>query len=112
MREVAEAVTSWTTAGTTALSGSSGPDFDRLAWGDDAIAWERLRTRLTDDQDRRAFDQVLRACLTGAAHTFLVILDGGTSLSDNGRRVFLTDEDGQSVGEGLHEYLPDHLAET
>jgi hypothetical protein len=49
--------------------------------------------------------QAMAVALTGLAHSILVILDGGTTLSDEGRAVFLTGNDGHLVGDGLHEYL-------
>ena len=42
------------------------------------------------------------------AHSFLVMLDGGSQLADQGR-VFLKDDLGESVGEGLHEAFYDFL---
>jgi hypothetical protein len=50
-------------------------------------------------------DAVVTQALNVLAHTLLVILDGGTKLSDEGRRVWLTDANGEVVGEGLHEWL-------
>ena len=52
-------------------------------------------------------DAVVTQALNVLAHSFLVILDGGTKLSDHGRRVWLTDAKGDVVGEGLHEWLPE-----
>jgi hypothetical protein len=44
--------------------------------------------------------------LRGLAHSLLVVIDGGTKLSDDGRVVWLTDADGRTIGEGLNETLP------
>ncbi len=52
-------------------------------------------------------EEVVANALNVLAHSLLVILDGGTKLSDHGQRVWLTDVDGQVVAEGLHEWLPD-----
>jgi hypothetical protein len=69
--------------------------------------WEReAAEKLNAGDDPHA---VIHGSLTGLAHSFLVILDGGTKLSDDGRVVFLTDKEGQVVSEGLHEYLFDFV---
>jgi hypothetical protein len=52
-------------------------------------------------------EDVIANALNALAHSLLVVLDGGTKLSDQGRRVWLTDSDGEVVAEGLHEWLPD-----
>ena len=53
----------------------------------------------------RAPSEIAREAIRGVVHSLLVTIDGGTALSDRGRRVWLTDGNGESVGEGLHEYL-------
>ena len=52
-------------------------------------------------------EDVVANALIVLAHSLLVVLDGGTKLSDHGRQVWLTGSDGQVVAEGLHEWLPD-----
>ncbi|HET6873737.1 MAG TPA: hypothetical protein VFH70_03100 [Acidimicrobiales bacterium] len=74
---------------------------------DSIRVWERdAAEKLDAGDDPHA---VIHGSLTGLAHSFLVILDGGTKLSDDGRVVFLTDNEGQVVSEGLHEYLFDFI---
>jgi hypothetical protein len=46
--------------------------------------------------------------LRAQAHSFLVMLDGGTALAEKGR-VQLVDEQGQPLGDGLHEAFFDYL---
>jgi hypothetical protein len=60
--------------------------------------------------DRRSdADTVLQEAVQGVVHSVLVSIDGGTALSDSGRKVWLTDATGSPIAEGLHEYLFDHL---
>lgn len=82
---------------------------EHIAWGDALPSLKRLRG-VVGDSDRRAdLLRVVGELLASAAHRQLVVLDGGTKLSDDGRRVFLTDTSGDVVAEGLHEWLFDHL---
>ena len=74
----------------------------------DAVSdWRRHMSQLSAED--RLTDHELDLALSGIAQLILVTLDGGTKLSDHGRRVFLTDSDGEVIAEGLHEYLPEHL---
>ncbi len=74
----------------------------------DAVRWWQ---RYASDEmaGGRQPTELVAEALAGLAHSILVIVDGGTKLSDHGRRVWLTGADGAVVSEGLHEYLPDHL---
>jgi hypothetical protein len=69
--------------------------------------WEvQGRAELSDGQD---CERILADSLRGLAHSILVALDGGTTMSNEGRVVWLKDADGQVVAEGLHQRLPDAL---
>lgn len=82
---------------------------EELMWGDVHPALRRLRTRVNDAATRADLLAVVREVLVTAAHSQLVILDGGTALSDNGRQVYLVDSTGNLVADGLHEWLFDHF---
>ncbi len=49
-----------------------------------------------------------RRCFV-VSHSIVVTIDGGTALSSQGRKVWLTDASGDVIGEGLHETLFDFL---
>jgi hypothetical protein len=109
LSEIVRGVRAGRVTAAEAIAGARGADYDRLAWGDRYDALVRLRTLLADDESRADFVAVVESMLESLAHSFLVVLDGGTDLSDNGRVVWLTDEHGDVVAEGLHEWLPDAL---
>src|SRR4051794_2835125 len=69
----------------------------------DASAITRVRQALlAANVQKPVFGATIRGSLEGLAHSFLVILDGGTALAET-ERVHLTDSHGRSLGEGLHE---------
>lgn len=82
---------------------------EELRWGDAYPALRRLRSVVDDAATRADLLAVVRDVLVTAAHSQLVILDGGTALSNNGRQVYLADSTGTVVADGLHEQLLDHL---
>ncbi len=74
--------------------------------------WEpalRLRQALVTDENRADFVAVVADLASILAHSLLVTLDGGTALSDDGKKVFLTDQSGDEIADVLHERLFDHL---
>ncbi len=74
--------------------------------------WTKHGIALMEPNDREnppETHEVLQSCLTGLAHSLLVVIDGGTTMSDGGRRAWLTDEHGEPIGDGLHELLFEHL---
>ncbi len=107
--EIAAEVAAGRATAAEAIAGVRGSEHDRPAWGDRYDALLRLRTLLADDESREDFTAVVGSMLETLAHSFLVVLDGGTKLSYNGQVVWLTDEHGEVVGEGLHEWLPNAL---
>jgi hypothetical protein len=70
---------------------------------DQIRAWDRHSRGLLETGKEPA--EIVHKALTGLAHSILVTIDGGTKVSDDGRVVFLTGNDGHLVSEGLHEYL-------
>ena len=55
--------------------------------------------------------KVLSECLRGFGVSFLTALDGGTSLAEKGR-LYVVDERGNRLGDGLHEDFVGYLMET
>ena len=55
-------------------------------------------------------ERALREALLTQIHSFLVALDGGSKLAEQGR-LYLTDHHGQFVGDGLHELFFEYLAD-
>lgn len=80
-------------------------DYDPAGWE----ARQRLRQVLVTDQHRADFTTVVAELATTLAHSFLVALDGGTALSNDGKQVYLTDRNGEEIADVLHERLFDHL---
>ena len=80
-------------------------------WADRPEVYERLRACLTSDDDVAAFADAVRECVQVAIHSVLVAIDGGSASAEVGV-VQLVDEEGRSLGEGLHELWVDHLFDT
>lgn len=55
-----------------------------------------------------AFADAVQECVQVAIHSALVAIDGGSASAEVGV-VQLVDEEGRSLGEGLHELWVDHL---
>ena len=99
-------IDSWSDAATKALTSD---DDDATIWVDRRLAFAKLRAALVSHGVPAAVVQeVLTECFEGIAHSFLCILDGATALSDTGR-IYAVDEDGCSLGDGLHEDFVDYL---
>ena len=103
--DMATAVDSWTASALSALTKS---DAD-LAWADSELSFIRLRgALLAGGVDESDLSQVFSECLRGLANSFLAILDGGTQLAEHGR-VYVVDEAGNRIGEGLHDEFVSYL---
>jgi hypothetical protein len=51
----------------------------------------------------KQLEAYFRKAFAGFANSILVSIDGGSSSADHGRIFWLTNEGGESIGEGLHE---------
>jgi len=60
---------------------------------------------------RKDVEIALAECFRGLAVSFLTIIDGGTKLAEEAR-IQLIDEEGSSLGEGLHDAFVEHLLDT
>jgi hypothetical protein len=83
-----------------------------LIWTDSEDSFKSLQeVLLGNGVDKADVEQVFSECLRGLAVSFLTILDGGTALAEKGR-VYLVDENGNRLGEGLHDEFVSYLLET
>jgi len=73
--------------------------------------FHRLSSVLDSPEDIEAFALAVQEVVHVALHSTLVAIDGGSASAEVGR-VWLVGEDGQSLGEGLHELFIDHLFGT
>ena len=106
--DMATTLDSWSAASTSALAN---PDAD-LTWADQENAFIRLRTVLLEaGVCETEIANVLSECFRGIAVSFLAILDGGTKLAEDGR-VYVVDQDGNRLGEGLHDEFVSYLIES
>lgn len=107
--DMATALDSWTETGVKAMT-----DVDAdLKWTDKTESFKNLQSLLVENgANKEDIRNVLSEHLRGISHTFLNILDGATAISNNGRRIFLVDKDGDMVGEGLHHDFIGHLFDT
>jgi hypothetical protein len=106
--DIAIALDSWTSTLADATTNSAAD----LRWTEDPEPYRLLQVVLTSSgADRDTIRRVFAEGLRGFAVSLLTILDGGTSLAEMGR-LYVVDEDGQKIGEGLHEELVSHLLDT
>ena len=106
--DLAEQVEYWSQAITQALTTA---DSD-LSWTEQQSAFVAVRDALVRQAvEPELVRNVINECLVGMAHSFLVTIDGGTSLSDEGRRLHLVDENGEEVDASLHDGFVGHLTE-
>lgn len=82
-----------------------------LIWVQNEAAFKALQAVLKDKGVSADVEAVMQEFMHGFAHSFLCILDGATEMASHGR-VYLVDEGGTRLGEGLHEeyqaFLFDH----
>ena len=106
--DIAIALESWTKSASEALTNG---DAD-LIWTDNEGSFRNLQEILSrNGADKSDVEQVFSECLRGIAVSFLTILDGGTALAEKGR-IYLVDEEGNRLGEGLHDEFVSYLIET
>jgi hypothetical protein len=84
---------------------------DGPAWAEDPRPFNVLREKLRSEDEIDAFASAARDFVYVALHSTLVAIDGGSASAEVGR-VWLVDEGGRRLGEGLHESFFDYLFET
>jgi hypothetical protein len=104
--DIALAMETWVESATDALTN---PAAD-LKWTDDQSQYKELPQHLAS-ADRSVVRAALTECLRGFAVSMLTALDGGTALAEKGR-LYLVDETGQRLGEGLHSEFVGYLMDT
>jgi hypothetical protein len=106
--DIAGALDSWTEAGVDA---TTNPAAD-LQWTEDAEPYRLLQAAIAaSNLDPETVRRVFSECLRGFAVSILTVLDGGTALSEKGR-LYVVDENGTRIGEGLHGEFVGHLLDT
>lgn len=106
--DIAIAMDRWTSVVSSALTDSSA----KLHWVEDPVPYQEVcRALNAAGVEASAVRQILSQCLRGFAISMLTVLDGGTA-ADEGGRVYVVDEDGNRLGEGLHDEFVTHLLDT
>ena len=94
------------------MSGSLVNPLADLTWVSNEDVFRAIQRALAGTDVKPDYvETALRECLHGFANSILTAIDGGTALAEKGR-VYLLDEDGNCLGEGLHEDFGLHLMET
>ena len=105
--DLASALDSWADAVVQQLYGESTEPWIEDAEAFRGIARAIAAARVDESAVRSAVGEVLR----GLSVSFLSVLDGATRLSANGR-LYVVDEKGKRLGEGLHERFVEFLLDT
>lgn len=106
--DVALAMDSWTAAGTEATTNPAA----NLEWADDAGPYRVLQAAFAESKvDPGVVRRVLSECFRGFAVSIFTALDGGSASAVKGR-LYLVDDSGRKVGEGLHAEFVGHLIDT
>ena len=106
--DIAVSMDSWINAASTAMTT---PNSD-LSWVEEPGAYQRIQNAISKSGLREDdLKNVLAECLRGFAVSLLTTLDGGTALAEKGR-VYLVDEDGNALGNGLHDDFVSHLLDS
>lgn len=106
--DIATAMESWTAAASDALTNE---DSD-LTWVESSEPYQQIRQALVaGGVSSETVAKVLSECLRGFGASVFVALDGGTRLAETGR-LYLVDDNGNRLGEGLHDDFVGYLLET
>jgi hypothetical protein len=105
LEDVSEAVHEWVEITTRALVE---PDAD-LSLKGDPDAYRRVGEALRSaGVSEKEVSSVLLQAMYGLTHSLLAVIDGATAMAEV-QRVYLCTDDSGSIGEGLHELLPEAL---
>lgn len=106
--DIATAMDLWVSTAVQALSDKSAD----LHWTETDAPYRTLQAAIgRADVDPGAISTVFQEVLRGFAVSFFTCLDGGTALAEKGR-IYVTDETGRRLGEGLHLAFVGHLMDT
>ena len=107
-KDMADTLEYWTE---TAIEATTNKNTN-LIWTDKEESFRHVQEALiTQSINREDVKQVFSECLRGFAFSLLVMLDGGTTLSEKGR-IFLIDEDGKQFGDGLQDKFISYLLDS
>jgi hypothetical protein len=85
-----------------------------LIWTDNQSAFEKTQKIFSENKlegSEYQLRQVLSECLRGYTISLLSVLDGTSELSNRGR-VYLVDDSGARLGEGLHDEFITYLIDN
>lgn len=83
-----------------------------IEWVDDAQPYRALQLAVAEGSvSQENIRRMVSECLQGFAISMLTALDGGTALAEKGR-LFVVDQDGNKIGEGLHAEFVGYLIST
>jgi hypothetical protein len=106
--DLAAAMEPWIAATSKALTDREAD----LAWVETDEPYRDIRNALADASvSEKTVAKVLSECFLGFAVSFLTTLDGGTSLAEKGR-LYVVDEGGNRLDEGLHEDFVGYFIDT
>ena len=106
--DMADTLEYWTESATEATTDKN----TNLIWTDKEESFRHIQEALiTQNINKEDVKQVFSECLRGFAFSLLVMLDGGTALSEKGR-FFLVDEDGNQLGDGLQDEFIGYLLDS
>ena len=107
-RDICVALDSWVASATNAVIDETSD----LIWVENAELYRRMQNTLgAADIEYQDIQEIFSECFRGLLVSILTILDGGTALAEKGR-LYLTDENGSKLGEGLHEKFVSYLIDT
>jgi hypothetical protein len=105
--ELANTLERWTDSATKALT----QDDARLGWTNAADDFLAVRNALRNQGvNAQGVRSVVYNTLRAYTHGVLLIIDGATQLAEHGQ-ISIVDEEGNSLGEALHDYFTMYLAE-
>lgn len=106
--DMAVALESWTNAAAEAVTNQRAD----LQWVDTEEPYKKLQMALASSEvEASSVKLVFAECLRGFATSLFTALDGGTALAEKGR-IYLVDENGRMLGEGLHEDFVAYLIKS
>lgn len=106
--DVAAAIESWSSAAAEATTVTG----KNLQWVEDEAPYRAMLDAFQRaNVDTAAVKKVFDECLRGLAVSIFTVMDGGSAAAEKGR-VYLVDQNGKRLGEGLHEEFVGYLLDT
>lgn len=106
--DIAVALDSWMKAVVDATTNPT----SGLQWTEDSDPYRMMQAAIrASNVDPESIRLIFSECFRGFAVSMLTILDGGSALAEKGR-LYVVDEGGKKIGEGLHEDFVGYLIDT